>query len=123
MPDSNAARVELSELASRLRMHPASLYARAVAIGVPVARAGRRSTVGIDDARRIEAALSSASADASERLLAIVRKHAAEVARKVLAEVSKSAVKISDDAVRAHAEAVVQSAAPDIVADYNELTR
>ncbi len=121
MPDPNATRVEMSELASRLRMHPASLYARAVAIGVPVARAGRRSTVGVEDARRIEASLQKSVPDTREQVLATIGRHAAAIATSVLAEMNNTVQGIATAAIEARVKAKLGSAKEEIAADLDRV--
>lgn len=54
--------VRLSEVAARLRVHPSALYARAITLGVPVARNRHSAFVTREDADRLEQALRPAEA-------------------------------------------------------------
>lgn len=55
MANALVERVPLSAIASRMRMHPASVYQCAVRLGIVVNRTARVAYVSAADAERIEA--------------------------------------------------------------------
>lgn len=56
MREATVERVPLSTLASRMRIHPGSVYQRAIQLGIVVSRSGRLAYVDADDAAKLEAA-------------------------------------------------------------------